>query len=96
MSAMPEPVVHTTKISAGIDDHVFILIEREGRPTTSLDLTGEGLSVRSNGYFIGSLFVDVERTEMKGDSTILHRFCPLCGERLVLASLRAHQCERDV
>lgn len=98
MDSSKKVQVITHKIEAGIDDHVFIVIERPDRPTCSLDLTNTHgrayLSVRSNGMGIGGHLIDVSLIEPKSEAMM--RFCPYCGEKLNLISSGIHTCETDV
>lgn len=84
------------QIEANVDDHVFIVIKRPGRPTVSLDLAnvhGRGyLSVRVNGMGMGGQLVDVEHLPPAGNA--LHRYCPFCGEEINLVSSKTHRCEQ--
>jgi len=71
-------------LQLGPDEHVFIMIECEDRPTISLDLANlhgrRCLSIRVNGMTIGSSLLDVE--ELPTLTTRLKRWCPFCGEEI--------------
>lgn len=94
----PAKEVISHKIQVGVDDHVFIMIERPDRPTISLDFMnahGRGvLSVRSDGCGIGSLVCDVKWIDPKSNLP-LARYCPMCGEKLNLCSSFSHSCKDE-
>ena len=88
--------VISNKIESKVDDHVFIMIEREERPTVSIDVYRDGqIGVRVNGYGIFNAFLDVERVHGNVMFKEEHRYCPMCGQELQLFSSRAHQCPKD-
>jgi hypothetical protein len=81
------------------DEHLFIWVKRGDRPDVSLDLSmsrGRGyLSVRSDGMGIGGLLVDVAQMEPGARDRPLQRYCPFCGDELVLISSKSHVCAED-
>ena len=90
----PKLIQHV--IEAGLDDHVFIMVKRPGRPTVSLDLDNRhgraGLSVRTDGHGIASIVTDVGWKTPKSGK-IFERFCPMCGEEIDHLSSAGHQCK---
>lgn len=84
--------VHET---VGVDDHVFIWIECEGRPAISIDLMNSRgrrcLSVRADGHGLFSAVVDVQWLDNAG-SERPRRFCAECGAKIDLFSSRGHEC----
>lgn len=90
--------VISKKIEAGTNDHVLVVIERENRPTISIDQSSDGcLSVRVDGMFMFNMGSFVERMQFKGDPESpklpMKRFCPLCGEEIKLWSSAGHKCK---
>ena len=89
--------VITQKIQAGVDDHVFIVIEREGRPTISIDIMNEHgrgcMGVRLNGTVAFNMLVDTAALPPKGKE--IHRYCPICGEEICLWSSIGHHCKEE-
>lgn len=90
----PKLVQHV--IEADVDDHVFIMVKRPGRPTVSLDLANShgraGISVRTDGHGIASIMTDVDWKEPKSGD-VFARFCPMCGEKLNHVLSSGHHCK---
>lgn len=84
---------HTLKHD--VDEHVFIMLECEGRPTISIDIANahgrRAMSVRVDGMTMHSMLLDVDHLEPKGK--VIKRFCPICGEEINLVSSKSHKCE---
>ena len=78
----------------GPDDHIWQLIECEGRPAINFDVTNSHgrrvLSVRVDGMTVASHLLDVEYLEPKGDAKT-RRYCPFCGKEIWLLS-KGHEC----
>lgn len=79
------------------DEHVWLTVECEGRPTISIDIgNGHGrrfMSVRIDGMTHHSMLLDTkELGPRSGDEWKNHRFCPFCGEEILMVSSRPHVC----
>lgn len=90
-------MILSSKITAAIDDHVFIIIEREGRPTISLDLMNNhgraSLGIRSDGNGIANVLCDVG--SLKPKSGAMNRFCPMCGIKIDHSQSFDHECKAN-
>jgi hypothetical protein len=88
----------SSQITAGVDDHIFIMVERPQKPTISLDISNSHgvstLSVRSAGNGIASIRCDVGALKPTGGLG-LTRFCPMCGEELNHFSSLSHGCKSE-
>lgn len=90
------PGLKSTVIDADQDEHVYIRIDTEDRPTLSLDVADthgrRTLSIRVNGMVVSSLLVDVEAMDTMKDGA-WKRFCPYCGEEINFISSKTHVCK---
>ena len=77
------------------DEHVFIVVECEGRPTISIDIINyhgrRCLGIRVDGNGILDILLDVKDLEPRGES--MFRFCGMCGEKIQMHSSRSHRCK---
>ena len=88
------------KQAAAADDHIFIVLECEGRPTISIDITGERgggryIGVRMDGMCLISAALDIAPLvlpprEQKPFQYM--RFCPICGGKIDSFSSAGHAC----
>lgn len=94
----PAKKLTSHKFEIGIDDHLFIMIERPDRPTISLDfMNSHGrntLGIRVAGMCIASILCDIK--ELPPKITQITRYCPMCGEKIQLCSSRSHNCKEGV
>lgn len=92
-------MVKPTRVKVGTDEHAFIMIERENRPTISIDQSRDGvLSIRVDGHFMFNMGTFIERMQFdpakeKDTPRPIHRFCPLCGEEIQMWSSAGHLCK---
>lgn len=88
------------KIKADIDDHIFIMVEREGKPTISLDITNTHgitcLHARVEGNSIASIRCDVEPLPFKVGENWRVRYCSTCGEEINPVLSSGHTCKDSV
>lgn len=81
--------------AADVDEHVFIRLDTDDRPTISIDVANRHgrryLAVRANGMTIASVLCDVEELPPAGHR--IDRFCPYCGHIInLVASVDRHVC----
>lgn len=91
------PSHQLVRVKHDVDEHVQFVLDCDDRPTIGFSVGNPNgrrifhISVDGMGIFSGLL--DVEHLGPK--SNRIARFCPYCGEELVLLSSRLHSCEQD-
>lgn len=97
MSAARRPLIPAVIEQANPDEHVWITVNCEGRPTLSIDIgNAHGrryMSVRLDGMTHHSMLLDTAHLPSRSSNDWLeHRFCPFCGDKIDFLSSRTHTC----
>lgn len=91
------PSHQLVRLTHEVDENVQVLLDCEDRPSVGFyvgNTHGHRMfHISINGMGIYSGMLDVDHLGPKGER--IARFCPYCGEELVLVSSRTHFCHDD-
>jgi hypothetical protein len=95
MSERPSFQKHVIK--QDVDEQIVVILECEGRPTVGMNVGNwhgrRGLQISVDGMGMFSTLLDLKELGPLGDR--IAKFCPYCGEELVLVSSKTHFCSDD-
>lgn len=94
------PMIQETIRQENPDEHVWITVECDGRPTISIDIGNNHgrrfMSVRIDGMSHYSMLLDTAHLPPRSsDDWMEHRFCPFCGEEINFLSSKSHICKDE-